>query len=321
MSTFTPANQVVAQRMDERLYTNLRFPLAGYTHGIILMFQPYDYENTDGLTRSIATENSTIVLPLPTNLQDSYRLKVGGNDLGMTGGLATDIAGALGGSNAALNDLSGIAGQLSGLNSQNTSIEGLVGSGASMAKYFSRNLLSAIPGEGNIAAGIDVATGTAINPHTTVTFDGVNLKEHNFQWNLSPKSSQEANVLNNIIRKIRSRILPQYRDFAGGDAGQTTLGRGLLSYPDLVHVMFVGVNNDYFYYFKPAMVQAFDINYAPNGVALNRGGLPSTVSISMAITEARIHTRADVNDAPSPQLSNAQAPNPTDTATSNQGNN
>ena len=284
----TPANQKVSAARNERLYTSLRFPMNGYSHGIVLMFQPYGYESTDGITRTLATENSTIVLPLPTNLQDSYRVKVGGNDLGMTGGLVTDIAG---GTSNFINDMGSM---LSGITDADT-LANLAGNGAQAAKYFSRNLLSSISGEGNVSAGIDVATGTAINPHTTVTFDGVNLKNHSFQWNLSPRNADEARVLNNIVQKIRARILPEYRNFTGGAGGSTSLGRGLLSYPDLVHVLFTGVNNDYFYYFKPSMVESFDVNYAPNGVALNSGGTPSTISITMNITEARIHTRKDVN--------------------------
>jgi hypothetical protein len=293
-----PANQKVNAAKSDRLYSSLRFPMSGYTHGIILMFQPYQYETTDGVIRSLTTENSTIILPLPSNLQDSYKLNVGGNDLGMTGGLATDLASTLSGSDNLIGDIGGALKGFLGdafTGADRADLAGIAGTGAMAAKYFARNALSALPGEGNISAGIDVATGAAINPHTTVTFEGVNLKNHSFQWNLSPKNADEARILNDIIRKIKSRILPQYRNALGGEAGSSSLGRGLLSYPDIVHIMFTGINNEYFYYFKPAMVESFDINYAPNGVALNRGGKPSTISISMTVTEAKIHTRDDVN--------------------------
>tara|TARA_R110002074_G_scaffold58612_1_gene143414 strand:+ start:17 stop:286 length:270 start_codon:yes stop_codon:yes gene_type:complete len=41
------------------------------------------------------------------------------------------------------------------------------------------------------------------------------------------------------------------------------------------------------------MISQFNVDYAPNGIALNRGGKPSAVRINMVMTEASIHTKAD----------------------------
>ena len=41
------------------------------------------------------------------------------------------------------------------------------------------------------------------------------------------------------------------------------------------------------------MVSQFNVDYTPNGIALNRGGKPSAVRINMIMTEAAIHTKAD----------------------------
>jgi hypothetical protein len=41
------------------------------------------------------------------------------------------------------------------------------------------------------------------------------------------------------------------------------------------------------------MISQFNVDYAPNGIALNKGGKPSAVRLTMVMTEAAIHTKAD----------------------------
>lgn len=41
------------------------------------------------------------------------------------------------------------------------------------------------------------------------------------------------------------------------------------------------------------MVSQFNVDYTPNGIALNKGGKPSAVRLNMIMTEAAIHTKAD----------------------------
>ena len=41
------------------------------------------------------------------------------------------------------------------------------------------------------------------------------------------------------------------------------------------------------------MISQFNVDYAPNGIALNKGGRPSAVRLTMVMTEAAIHTKSD----------------------------
>ena len=61
----------------------------------------------------------------------------------------------------------------------------------------------------------------------------------------------------------------------------------------MVDCFFHGINQNYFYKLKTCMVSQFNVDYAPNGIALNKGGKPSAVRINMIMTEAAIHTKAD----------------------------
>ena len=79
----------------------------------------------------------------------------------------------------------------------------------------------------------------------------------------------------------------------GESVSKGTLGRGLLKYPSMVDCFFHGINQNFFYKLKTCMVSQFNVDYTPNGIALNRGGKPSAVRINMIMTEAAIHTKAD----------------------------
>ena len=86
-------------------------------------------------------------------------------------------------------------------------------------------------------------------------------------------------------------MAPSYASFGGAGGESRTLSRSLLNYPDMVEIAFTGIDQNYFYYFKPAMINNFSVDYAPGGIALNKGGRPSVMNITMSVTESEIHTR------------------------------
>jgi len=101
-------------------------------------------------------------------------------------------------------------------------------------------------------------------------------------------TEEEAEQIKGMVNFIKSRMLPGY-----ATGGESSLGRALLTYPDLVDIYFTGLNQSYFYFFKPAMINTFTTDFTPQGLALNKGGKPSFINITMTVTEAQIHTRGD----------------------------
>lgn len=286
-------SSVIAQSRSQRLYSNLRFPDSGHAHCIVMTFSGYDYEAAGaGLVKPSTNINGSVVLPLPTNIQDSYSVRVGGDDLGVIGGAAVDAMTRSGGDvlRDLQNQVSSVQGQL-----QNFDALSMFSNIGNASRYFARSAIASLPGGDDISRAIGVVSGTAINPHTTLTFNGVDLKNHQFTWNLSPKNERESVTLNNIIRKIKGSMLPQYKSVTGRGAEGTTntLSRGLLSYPDLVNIYFLGIDPAYYFYFKPAMIKSFNVDFTPNGMAINRGGRPSTVTLTMQLEESKIWTRED----------------------------
>ena len=277
----------------------LYFPSTIGHHAMILNFKEYSY---GGSSHANEVGLSSIVLPLPKSLQDNLNVKVGSDELGILGSLTAEAAsGAL-----SIKNLTGARSKLAGMFSKGVETEqervsdvGSIADGLQLAAessmFLARAGLGAIAPD--IAKGISAGSGTAINPYATLVFNGVDLKVHTFEWLLSPDTPEEAETLKNIIREIQRHVTPGMDDVAGSGASKQTLARGLLRYPSMVDCFFHGIDQNYFYKMKTCMVSQFNVDYTPNGIALNRGGRPSAIRINMVMTEAAIHTKSDYMSA------------------------
>ena len=287
----------VTEQRKQNLNNNLGlyFPHDIGHHAMILNFKDYDY---GGSSHMREVSNDSIILPLPKTLQDNLNVKVGADELGIMGSL---VAEGTDGLNNAASATSTIQGKLKSMfgdakdeASSVTAIDSLAGV---LNKSLDTGLFLARAGLGNIAPdiakGIGAGQGTAINPYATLVFSGVDLKVHTFEWLLSPDTPKEAETLRKIIRTIQRHVTPEMDGVLGESISKSTLGRGLLKYPSMVDCFFHGINQKYFYRLKTCMVSQFNVDYAPNGIALNKGGKPSAVRINMIMTEAAIHTKAD----------------------------
>ena len=270
----------------------LRFPLDLGPTAMVMSFQKYGYSGTFGRASKVST--GAIVLPIPEQIQDAYGINIGEKDLGTEGAAIVDVAGTGASITSALANLAAQAEQMGASlgNAAQGDSAGLASAGAAAAqkiRYFTRSAIDGLaPGVG---MAIDVVNGTTVNPHKTLAFDGVNLKEFSFNWKLAPKNAAESQALVNIRNKIRSAILP---DIEGLESGSnSSLSRAFLTYPDLVHIYFTGLVEQDYIWFKPAMIKNFNVNFSPQGNVILQGGKPGFVEMSMTIQEAQIHTRGD----------------------------
>lgn len=292
----TPAATVTEQR-KQNLNNNmgLYFPHTIGHHAMILNFKDYDY---GGGTHMREVSNDSIILPLPKNLQDNLNIKVGADELGIMGSLAAESTGgakdAASATSQIQNKIKGMFGDAKDEAASVSAIEsfaGVLNKGLDTGLFLARAGLGGIAPD--IAKGIGAGQGTAINPYATLVFSGVDLKVHTFEWLLSPDTPQEAETLRKIIRTIQRHVTPEMDGVLGESISKSTLGRGLLKYPSMVDCFFHGINQKYFYKLKTSMVSQFNVDYTPNGIALNKGGKPSAVRLNMIMTEAAIHTKAD----------------------------
>ena len=267
------------------------FPAGLGAHSTLMRFFEYSYGGAAG---SVRKHIKDIVLPLPRQLSDSLKVNVGGDEQGIIGNASAQAAANAG-------DLEKIAKQLGG-----ATVKAIAGIGKDIAKgdYASALGLGADAGQflvraglgtvaPDIANGISAGRGTAINPFATLVFKGVDLKAHTLEWIVSPESESESRTLKEIIRHIQNMILPKVDSAFGKSTGITAIDRGILRYPAMVDVYFQGIDMNYYYKFKTSMISQFSVDYAPNGLAINRGGRPSVMRIEMTLQEAYIHTKED----------------------------
>jgi len=282
-------------RKNNTEVASLRFPQDLGPHAMILNFKDYTY---GGGTVQNSVTTGSIALPLPKSLQDNYSPNVREAELGIGGAAVADIASAI------INGPNPGRVNINDIMNQNGNFGTVASNAASAMRYFTRAGLGVIAPE--VGLGIDVATGTAVNPQQTIVFDGVSLKNFSFDWSFSPKNASESETLRKIINTIRAASLPAYASpFGAAPNTGTSISRGLLKYPKMVDIILVGVDSNYFVQYKTGMITQLTIDYTPNGIAVYKGetgAKPSFVNMTLSIKEATIHTRDDYTGAESSNI-------------------
>lgn len=252
-----------------------------------------------------AMPTNSIVFPLPKQLLDNISISAQGKELNVTGaGAAALAAGAAVSDNLmadAMNAFKELSGSLekAGAGFVKDIISGGGGgagavSASNTVKYLSRAGLGSLsPG---IGAGIDVAAGNTVNPYQALTFDGVALKQHTLNFEFAPETAEQSENLAKAIRQLQYNSLPSYAGVLGSGVG--FLSRGLLRYPSIMRVAFFGLDDRFYYKFKPAMLSNVSVDYTPHGNAILRGvsgGRPAFVNITLTFVEQAIWTQDDVD--------------------------
>lgn len=254
----------------------LAFPASNFGgHGIIFNFSKYTYDKNAALENKVVSDS--IMLPIPANLVDSFNVRVNQSELGIAGAAAARTGAGI------------------GVGDFNT-----VGQGASVAAQVAASEMVGLGTDITVAAnmamktfaaeeekkGFEIGFGKAFNPHLALSFDGVDLKQHQFQWQLSPRNAGESEALKNIITKFKRNSLPKF--------SQIGSGRNMFEYPNVVDTFFIGTEPGFLYYFKRCLISTFEVNYAASGTpAFLEGGRPAAVNISMSMNEMDIHTAED----------------------------
>ena len=274
------------------------FPAKPMPHSMMMTFKKYDYSNlynkinttTTSGNNSVVQKSEEIIieLPFPTNLTDvtSLRIETFGRSaaaatfasgLSSVQAAGTDGGSAIGSAKAAADALAEGA-QKTGAALVDKSNAGR----QDMAAFLSHSAAKLI--KNDFSTTIDSVVGRASNPKETLSFNGVDLKSYSFSWKLFPSNIQDSESIKNIIKAIKSQILPSTRDFVG-------FPKVFLTYPSTVDIQLLGVDESYFFKFKTSMVTSFNVNYGSgDGVPLIAGGKPAHVTIDIGFSELEAHT-------------------------------
>lgn len=295
MTLIKPAQSVIeSNRQAQTGVARYRFPEDLGAHAMIFNFKNYSYRGGQPV-RTIMS--SSIALPLPTNIAESYSVQVGSKELGVIGAAAGDITSKMGDGSGLMSSLGSLIGTTADELKGAASSSSVTSSALNAARYLARAGLTQLPGGAEVEAGISSASGVAINPHASIVFDGVSLRTHSFDWILAPKSASESALVKDIVNEFRKAALPSYASPLGtSSATGTSFDRALLNYPSMVDIFFVGLNQEYYFYFKTCMINNITVDYTPQGQALfagEGGSRPVLVNFKVDLTEAQIHTKED----------------------------
>lgn len=220
-----------------------------------------------------------VTLPLPITIPENYSLKTNNTvDLGIYGNI----------NQKNFNSIRDIWNK--GINAEDIT---KVGSSMTTDMLKSRRFpgdklvagIAALGRDTGIGQAAETFVGITQNPHTTIMFDGVNLRGINLEWRMSPRSQEESTALKNIFDTVKMRAHP------------AEIGQGYaLNYPDLVYVEFDGPVAEYLPKFQKAFINNINVTPdAPGGsLSLFKSGAPVTYSFQLSMMELSILTRNSI---------------------------
>lgn len=252
-------------------------------YGMLFMFTDYDYNAVDQVvTRSsIGAYKGSVLLPLPNNgLIEGSQVNVGEAELGMKGALAAKVF-SEGGVNSLLASMKD-----SFKSSETVDQKDIGGALLASAGLGLRSILS----QNEIGQGISVATGQTINNFKALTFNGVNLRTHTFNWKFYPENPDDSVAVTKIRKKFMAAAHPTYAATMGIEGSRVLFG-----YPQIVlPVIIINESDTFFYNYRPCMIKDVEFNYAGEaGMSFIKGGRPASISMKLDLMEASIWTAED----------------------------
>lgn len=240
---------------------------------------------------------TSIVLPIPGNLQVQYQADYENKSLGIIGGAA---AGRLGAGSQGAGAVSDIAGRI--VNKFNTlgvddqslteiGAAGVVTGATALSGKVGGALGAFIIGAGGISAvttGTLLQEGVAINPHLAVVFRGINFRDHSFTYKFVARDQTESNTIKSIIEAFRFHMLPSN---AIGGSG-TTAGLAF-DYPDEFEIAFSDKIRSNLYEIGTCVLKNMGVTYNGENLPIffENTGAPVSIQITLQFQEVKLQTR------------------------------
>ena len=205
-------------------------------------------------TRETKRIAAAIQLPMPNQLTTAYNMKWGDDSTAMF--------------DAMMRGLSNLA-------------PGSVGDAASAAVLGTGKLVN--------AQGLSAATGLAYNPKKEMYFESVGFRAFTLNYDLYPKTPQEADIIRNIVFMLKFHMHPEYK----------TEGRYTFVYPSEFDITFYhrGRENEWINKVATCVLTDLQVNYTPDGLwAAHSEGEPNKIQLSMSFRELTVLTKELIDE-------------------------
>ena len=240
---------------------------------------------------------TSIVLPIPGNLQVQYQADYENKSMGLIGNMA---AGRIGAGATGAQAVSDTAARLSekfgssGLDDQTMTQAGVVGAvlgATALGGKVGGSIAAFILGAGGLTAvaqGALLEQGLAINPHLAVVFRGINFREHQFTYKFVARDQSESDTIKNIILTLRKHMLPS--NAIGGSGKSPGLA---FQYPDEFEISFAEKIRNNLYEIGTSVLKNMQITYNGENLPLffENTHAPVSISIALQFQEVKLYTR------------------------------
>ena len=136
------------------------------------------------------------------------------------------------------------------------------------------------PGGGALSA----LTGLAPNPMKEQIFKGVDFRTFNMEYQFAPRSIEESDNVNRIIKAFKYHMHPEFKD----------ANNFLFLYPSEFDIEYYhqGIENLNIHRHTSCVLTEMNVNYTPNGnFSTFREGRPTQINVSLTFRELTILTK------------------------------
>ena len=126
------------------------------------------------------------------------------------------------------------------------------------------------------------STGQILNNNLELLFQGVNLRTFPYSITFSPRSPEEATVVKDIIRRLKTSMAPKAGEFDG------TAGGIFIQSPDVFQLKFLkdDVDHPFLHAFKLCALTGMSVNYTNAGTYTSyEDGTPVNIRMSLTFKE------------------------------------
>jgi hypothetical protein len=140
-----------------------------------------------------------------------------------------------------------------------------------------------------VAGALSAASGMAPNPKKEQVFKNVNFREFSFDYQFSPRSSDEARQVREIIQTFKFHMHPEYKDY----------NNFVFLYPSEFDIFYYqnGKENLNLHRHTSCVLKDMSVNYTPNGMFNTfEDGMPTQINVTLNFVELAILTKQNIQD-------------------------
>lgn len=126
--------------------------------------------------------------------------------------------------------------------------------------------------------------GKATNPMEEQVFEGVDFRDHSFDYEFYPKSKDEAIMVEDICWSFKTAMLPDTYGAAEADGA----AESYFNYPNIFDITYEGLIQKRFEDFLPCVLTSVSVNHSTK---MFEDGYPVATELSLSFTEIKLLTQ------------------------------